>query len=216
MDDKPLYLPILLGTARQGRQSEHVANFVLSEMKKRPEIETELIDVRHLKMRLDDAGEAMKDPKFAEKMTRMDGLAIVTPEYNHGYPGLLKHALDMCLEEYIHKAVGICGVSAGTFGGARVIEQLVQVVRELGLTVSFTDVNFGQVRDAFDEQRQLKDEKYVGRVAKFLNELVWMSRVLRYGRNNIPPLATTARRSGSRRNVCPFGRAARPERKQSF
>src|SRR5256886_12367040 len=55
--------------------------------------------VRQLKMRLDDAGETMKDPDFAQKMTRADGLAIVTPEYNHGYPGLLKHALDMRSEE---------------------------------------------------------------------------------------------------------------------
>jgi NAD(P)H-dependent FMN reductase len=188
MDDKPLYLPIILGTARQGRQSEHVANFVLSEMKKRPEIETELIDVRKLKMSLDDAGEEMKDARYAEKMTRADGLVIVTPEYNHGYPGLLKHALDMCLEEYIHKAVGLVGVSAGPFGGSRVIEQMVQVVRELGLTVTFTDLNFSKVRDAFDEEGNLKDEKYVGRLAKFLNELVWMSRVMRYGREKIPPL----------------------------
>src|SRR6185437_8139959 len=75
-----LYIPIILGTARQGRQSEHVANFLLSEMKKRPEIETELIDVRQLKMRLDDAGETMKDASFAGKMTRADGLAIVAPE----------------------------------------------------------------------------------------------------------------------------------------
>jgi NAD(P)H-dependent FMN reductase len=188
MDQKPLYLPIILGTARQRRQSEHVAKFILGEMKKRPEIETEVIDVRQLKMTLDDAGTDMKDPAYAEKMTRADGLVIVTPEYNHGYPGLLKHALDMCLEEYIHKAVAICGVSAGPFGGARVIEQMVQVVRELGLAVTFTDLNFSRVRDAFDEQGNLKDEKYVGRLAKFVNELVWMSRVLRYGRDNIPPL----------------------------
>jgi NAD(P)H-dependent FMN reductase len=188
MDDKPLYIPVLLGTARQARRSEHVANFVLSEMKKRPEIETELIDVRQLKMTLQDAGEEMKDPAFAEKMTRADGLAIVTPEYNHGYPGLLKHALDMCLEEYIHKAVGFVGVSAGPIGGSRVIENLLPVARELGLVATFTDVNFSGVRDAFDEKGNLKDEKYVGRVAKFLNELVWMSRVLRHGRENIPPL----------------------------
>ena len=45
--DQPLYIPIILGTARQGRQSEYVANFLLSEMKKRPEIETEPIDVRN-------------------------------------------------------------------------------------------------------------------------------------------------------------------------
>jgi NAD(P)H-dependent FMN reductase len=185
---RSLFIPVILGTARQGRQSEHVASFVLSEMKKRPEIETELIDVRKLKMRLDDAGEEMKDADYAEKMTRADGLVIVTPEYNHGYPGLLKHALDMCLEEYIHKAVGLVGVSAGPFGGSRVIEQMVQVVRELGLTVTFTDLNFSKVRDAFDETGNLKDEKYVGRLAKFLNELVWMSRVMRYGREKIPPL----------------------------
>jgi NAD(P)H-dependent FMN reductase len=187
-ESRSLFIPIILGTARQGRQSEHAALFVISEMKKRPEIETELIDVRRLKMRLDDAGENMKDPDFSVKMARADGIVIVTPEYNHGYPGLLKHALDMCLEEYIHKAVGLVGVSAGPFGGSRVIEQMVQVVRELGLVVTFTDVNFSNVRDAFDEQGQLKDEKYVGRVVKFLNELVWMSRVMRYGREKIPPL----------------------------
>ena len=188
MTDKPLYLPLILGTPRQGRKSEYVAKFLLSEMKKRPEIEAELIDVRELKMTLHDAGQEMADPEYVKKMVRCDGLVIVTPEYNHGYPGLLKHALDMCLEEYIHKVVGLVGVSAGPFGGSRVIEQLVPVVRELGLAVTFTDVNFSKVRDAFDEQGKLKDEKYVGRVAKFLNELVWMSRVLRYGRENIPPL----------------------------
>src|ERR1700759_4301280 len=117
MDTQPLYLPIILGTARQGRQSEHVADFLLTEMQKRPEIETEIIDVRRLKMTLDDAGQGMKDAEFAEKMIRGDGLAIVTPEYNHGSPGLLKHALDMCLEEYIHKVAGLVGVSAGPFGG---------------------------------------------------------------------------------------------------
>lgn len=186
--DKSLYIPLILGTPRKGRQSEDVANFVLSEMKKRPEIETELIDVRALAMTTEDAGQQIKDAGYAEKMVRADGVVIVTPEYNHGYPGMLKHALDMCLEEYIHKAVGFCGVSAGPFGGSRVIENLLPVVRELGLVAAFTDVNFSRVGDAFDEAGNLRDEKYVGRVAAFLNELVWMSRVLRYGRASIPPL----------------------------
>src|SRR5256885_3715987 len=152
MDEKPLYLPIILGTARQGRQSEHAANFLLSEMEKRPEIETELIDVRQLKMRLDDAGEEMKDPEFAEKMTRADGLAIVTPEYNHGYPGLLKHALDMCLEEYIHKVVGLVGVSAGAVCGLRVVEQLRAGRRGLRLGGHLAGGEFGEVRDACHEE----------------------------------------------------------------
>src|ERR671936_882241 len=158
--ERPLFLPILLGTARQGRESEHVACFVFEQMKKRASVETELIDVRTLPMRLDDAGEQMKDPAFSATIERCDGLIIVTPEYNHGYPGLLKHALDMNLEEYIHKAVGICGVSAGPFGGSRVIEALLPVMRELGLVTIFNDVNFGNVGKIFDEQGKLLDQNF--------------------------------------------------------
>jgi NAD(P)H-dependent FMN reductase len=182
------YIPVLLGTPRQGRQSEHVAKFVRSEMQKRPEIATDLIDVRELRMSNQDTGTDAADPGYREKMERCDGLVIVAPEYNHGYPGALKQALDMCLEEYNHKAVGIVGVSAGPFGGARVIENLVPVVRELGLVVTSVDVNFSNVRDAYDDHGALPEARYVGRVAKFLNELVWITRVLRHGRENIPPL----------------------------
>jgi NAD(P)H-dependent FMN reductase len=184
--ERPLFIPLILGTARQGRQSEHVARFVFEQTKKRADIETELIDVCKLPMKLDDAGEQMKDPKFSATIQRCDGLIIVTPEYNHGYPGLLKHALDMNLEEYIHKAVGICGVSAGLFGGARVIEGLLPVMRELGLVTIFWDVNFGNVQKLFDEQGNLLDQSYLRRLDRFLNELIWMTRVLRYGRENIP------------------------------
>ena len=188
--ERPLFIPIILGTTRQGRQSEHVARFVFEQTNKRTDVETELIDVGKLPMRLDDAGEQMKDPTFSETIERCDGLIIVTPEYNHGYPGLLKHALDMNLEEYIHKAVGICGVSAGQFGGARVIEGLLPVMRELGLVTIFWDVNFGNVQKLFDEQGNLLDQSYVRRLDKFLNELIWMARVLRYGRENIPEVKT--------------------------
>jgi NAD(P)H-dependent FMN reductase len=184
--ERPLFIPVILGTARQGRRSEHVARFVFEQTKKRADMETELIDVCKISMKLDDAGEQMKDPKFSATIQRCDGLIIVTPEYNHGYPGLLKHALDMNLEEYIHKAVGICGVSAGSFGGARAIEGLLPVMRELGLVIIFWDVNFGNVQKLFDEQGNLLDQSYVRRLDKFLNELIWMARVLRYGRENIP------------------------------
>lgn len=183
---RPLFIPVILGTARQGRQTEHVAQFIFAEVKKRQEIETELIDIRNLPLKLNDAGEQMKDPAFSVTVKRADALVLVVPEYNHGYPGLLKHALDMNLEEYIHKAVGICGVSAGPFGGARVIENLLPVMRELGLVTIFNDVNFGSVRKLFDEGGKLLDEDYVRRVDQFLQELIWMARVLRYGRETFP------------------------------
>lgn len=185
---RPLFLPVILGTARQGRESEKPARLVFEQTKKRAGVETEFIDVRTLHMRLDDAGEQMKDPGFSATVERCDGLIIVTPEYNHGYPGLLKHALDMNLKEYIHKAVGICGVSAGPMGGSRVIENLLPVMRELGLVTIFEDVNFGKVGTLFDERGNLLDQNFVRRVDAFLNELIWMARVLRHGRENVPPV----------------------------
>ncbi len=182
---RPLFIPVILGTARKGRMSEHAAKVVVQEVARRPGAETELIDIAKLPLRTDDAGEAIKDPSYAEKISRADALVIVAPEYNHGYSGLLKHVLDSCLKEYIHKAVGIVGVSAGPFGGARMIQNLLPVMRELGLVTIFWDVNFSSAQDAFHEDGALKDASYIRRIDKFLKELIWMAKTLRYGRERI-------------------------------
>jgi NAD(P)H-dependent FMN reductase len=93
--------------------SEHAARFMVAQISQREGIKTELIDISEMPLPVDDAGEGIKDPAFSDKMTMADALVIVTPEYNHSFPGLLKHVLDSCLKEYIHKAAGIVGVSAG-------------------------------------------------------------------------------------------------------
>ncbi|GAC1499354.1 MAG: NADPH-dependent FMN reductase [Chamaesiphon sp.] len=182
---RSLFIPVILGTPRQGRMSEHVAKFVVEEVDKRDGVETELIDIRKLAISITDAGESTKDPNFSATVMRADALILVTPEYNHGYPGLLKHVLDTNLKEYIHKAVGICGVSSGPFGGTRVIENLLPVMRELGLVTIFWDGNFSSVQKIFDESGKLLDEAYIRRIDKFLKELIWMAKVLRYGRENV-------------------------------
>jgi NAD(P)H-dependent FMN reductase len=130
-DARPLSIPVILGTPRQGRLSEHVARVMIDQLCKRDGVQTSLIDVRELELPTTDAGEAIKHPQFSESVMRADGLIIVAPEYNHGYPGILKHVLDTNLKEYIHKPVGLCGVSAGGFGGTRVVESLLPVMREL-------------------------------------------------------------------------------------
>jgi NAD(P)H-dependent FMN reductase len=185
MNNRPLFIPVILGTVRKGRASENVARFVYEETSKREGVTSELIDLRDLRIAVDDAGEAIKDPKFSATVARADGLILVVPEYNHGYPGMLKHVLDSNLKEYIHKAVGICGVSAGGFGGTRMIENLLPVLRELGLMTIFWDGNFSGAQKLFDQSGKLLDESYVKRIDKFLGELIWMSKVLRYGRENV-------------------------------
>lgn len=186
MEARPLYIPVILGTTRKGRMSAQVARLLVAEISKQAGVETELIDICGLPLPTNDAGEAIKDGRFSSQMERADGLVIVAPEYNHGYSGLLKHVLDSCLKEYIHKAVGIVGVSAGPFGGTRVIQSLLPVMRELGLVTIFWDVNFSTVHKAFDGAGNLLDPSYLRRIEKFLKELIWMSKTLRYGREQVP------------------------------
>jgi NAD(P)H-dependent FMN reductase len=184
-DGRPLNIPVILGTTRKGRTSEHAARFMVGQIEKRNGVKTELIDISKLPMPIDDAGEGIKDPAFSEKMMIADALVIVTPEYNHSFPGLLKHILDSCLKEYIHKAAGIVGVSAGPFGGIRAIQDFLPVIRELGLVNIFWDVNFGNVSNVFDQSGNLLDQAFIARTDKFLNELIWMAKTLRHGRDNI-------------------------------
>jgi NAD(P)H-dependent FMN reductase len=183
-----LHLPVLLGTSRKERKSAFVARWLVAEIKKRPEIHTTLFDVRDFSVPHDDYGQAIKDafPEWRDAIIQADGLVIVSPEYNHGYPGALKSVLDLLLKEYIHKAVAFVGVSAGPWGGARVIEAMVPMVRELGLAVTFSDLNFPTVQDKFDSTGQLLDTAYGRRAKDFLDELVWMSQALKWGRENLP------------------------------
>jgi NAD(P)H-dependent FMN reductase len=78
------------------------------------------------------------------------------------------------------------GVSAGPFGGTRAIQNLLPVMRELGLVTIFWDVNFSTVQRVFAPDGNLLDESYVRRIDKFLKELIWMAQTLRQGREQIP------------------------------
>ncbi len=187
MDTPPVFLPVLLGTNRKLRKSVHVARWLHGAMSARPDIETEFFDVADFALPQGDYGREIKDqfPQWRDAIIRADGLVIVAPEYNHGYPGALKSVLDLLLKEYIHKAVAFVGVSAGPWGGTRVIEAMVPMARELGLAVTFTDLNFPTVQSKFDDTGKLLDDAYENRVRGFLDEVVWMSRTLRWGRANL-------------------------------
>ncbi len=183
-----LFLPVLLGTNRKQRNSVHPAKWLVSEMEKREEIQTTLFDVGEFALPRDDYGPGLKDlfPQWRDAIIRADGLVIVAPEYNHGYSGSLKAVIDLLLREYVHKAVAFVGVSAGPWGGTRVIESMVPMVRELGLAVTFSDLNFPSVQKTFDAEGKLLDPAFEKRVKEFLDELVWMSRALKWGRENVP------------------------------
>jgi len=81
-DERTLFIPVILGTTRQGRMSEHVARLVFEELGKRKGVESELIDIRELSIPSDDAGSGIKDAGFSETCMRADAFVLVAPEYN--------------------------------------------------------------------------------------------------------------------------------------
>jgi len=165
-----MYIPVILGTARKGRQSEKVAKFILGEVKK-AKIKTGLIDVRDYRIKATDNTEKIPEAKKFEKLLKKaDALIIVSPEYNHSYPGELKMFLDMLFKQYYMKPFGICGVSNGNFGGARMIENFMSLAANFRMVPAGV-MYFPFVEELFDSKGSINDEKYHKRTERFLEEL---------------------------------------------
>lgn len=180
-----LYLPVILGTSRPKRRSIHPARLVASVGTRFDDVDTELLDPQDFHLPFDGNDEENKDPRLTEITRRADGFFVVTPEYNHSFPGTLKRLLDSELRNYIHKPVAFAGVSSGPWGGIRAIEALVSTVREMGLVATFTDVQFPKVQDLFDDEGGLREPSHEKRVVRAWEELVWMARCLRWGRETL-------------------------------
>jgi len=178
------HIPIILGTNRQERRSEFVANFILDQMQGREELTTELIDVRDYEMPSDDYGPNLseKHKEFVNKITKADGIFIVCPEYNHSYPGVLKSLMDICYKEYKNKAAALAVVSAGQFGGARAAEHLQPLLRAYGLHCLQNDLFFPKVDDIFDEEGSITNDRVIDRTYQAIDDLLWLTKALKAAR----------------------------------
>lgn len=164
-------IPVILGTAREGRQSEKVATFLLKELKK-AKIDTELLDVRDYRLEATDntvTSEVAK--RFEQKINSANALIIVSPEYNHSYPGELKMMLDLLYQQYTDLPVGFAAVSSGNFGGAHVAEKLKTLALQLNMVPINYNLHFPNVGEQFSPQGDLKNEKYYSRSARFIEKL---------------------------------------------
>jgi NAD(P)H-dependent FMN reductase len=180
-----LNIPILIGTTRVQRKSIHAARLVEEVGKTIDRIKVFLVDPNDFNFPGDGNDPEGKDPKYTKITADADGFVIVSPEYNHSFPGSLKRMLDSELKNYIHKPVAFAGVSSNPWGGVRAIEALVGTVREMGMVATFTDVQFPRINQLFDENGHLMDENYRGYIETMFTELVWMADVLKWGRQNV-------------------------------
>lgn len=179
--DATLFIPVILGTAREGRESKAVADFVYSEIQKYDGIETQFIDVKEYlqdPMTIPAWDNNPKTKEWRDIAAKADGYVFIIPEYNHGYPGEFKLLLDQGYEEYFHKPVAVCGVSAGTLGGARVLDHLQGVWNELNM-VNTSVIGFSKVEGLFGDKGEVQDKKYIEKVEKMAHLLKVYGKALR-------------------------------------
>jgi len=187
-------IAILYGSVRSGRQGIKAARFIARQLAARKH-ETTLLDPEEYplpfldKMRKEyEPGEA---PAMIEKIGRIleeaDGFVVVSGEWNHGLPAVLKNMLDHYQSEYSFKPAGIVTYSAGPFGGVRAGTVLRAVLGELGMVTPSTMFAVSKVQDTFDEAGNALEQAYEQRVASFLDEFEWYVTALQNARREGTP-----------------------------
>ncbi len=174
-----MYIPIILGTSRDGSVSEHVADFVFNYIKGLNKFETELLKTKDF-VSIPSTGGAMNKEmhdKWQSSANRADGFIIVSPEYNHGYPGELKLMIDEFLKEYEHKPFGICGVSISPMGGVRMVEALKGVISELRGVSLRNSVYFSTGNKILDDNEYKEGKK--PQINTMVDELLWYAEALK-------------------------------------
>ena len=176
---------IILGSTRQGRRGEVVAKWVLASAQADSRFEIDYVDLRELNLPFFDEpaspftmysqGIDYTHPEgkaWAHRVGQAEAYLIVTPEYNHGYPGVLKNALDWVGREWGDKPVAF--VSYGNItGGVRAVEGLRQVAVELGLFQVANAIYFPSIsRDAFTPEGQPSHPSANDNLKKMFDELL--------------------------------------------
>ncbi len=171
---------VLSSSIRTGKKSDRVALYIMEYIKEHNLGEAELLDLDAYQFPLfEERLRLLKNApenliKFAEKIKAADGIVVVSPEYNGGYPASLKNAVDALYDEWKRKPIALCTVSAGPFAGMNVITSLQFVFWKIGALVVPAMFPVAAVQTSFDENGQAADKAGTDkRASVFLAELTW-------------------------------------------
>lgn len=170
---------IISSSVRIDRKSHRVVLFFKNFIESNYLASAEILDLMEYNFPIfDERLKYQKSPssktlEFAEKIKSADGVLIVTPEYNGGYPASLKNAVDLLGDEWKHKPVAISTVSDGGFGGMNVITSIQYSLWKLhALTVPVL-FPVPKVGDSYDEKGNPSDKVGSEKRAKiFIDELI--------------------------------------------
>ncbi len=183
-------IQVIIGATRQGRFGDKPAKIIFEDLKKIADVEAELLDLRDYPLPFFDEPvspnfitEPYSNPqvaKWTKKIAEADAYIIVTPEYNHGYPAVLKNAIDYVGKEWNNKPIAFVSYGA-VAGGTRAVQQLRQVVVDLQMTPIRAGVHIVNYWDHLDEKGELKPDAVHGAQALF-DQLLWWTKALKTAR----------------------------------
>lgn len=186
------HIGIVIGSTREGRFGDKPAQWILEIAKARPGLSFELIDLRDHPLPFFDEpvspawapvqNEAAQ--RWAAKLGTLDGLIVVTPEYNHGPTAVLKNALDYAYKEFSRKPIAFVGY--GGVGAARAIEQLRLVAVELQMAPVRNAVHVGMVEflGVWQQGKSFADYPHLAQAANaMLDDMAWWATALKAARS---------------------------------
>lgn len=166
----------LIGSTRDDRKTIHAADFLQEKF----EEEGHDIDFFDLKEKeipflntrtYSDEGEAPENAQLlSQEVKETDCLVIITPEYNHSIPGVLKNALDHLYPEYDGKPFAYVTTSAGGFGGVRSLSHLHDFTLAVGGHPG-PSLQISKITQVFNEDGELLDGDYHRRSEDFIDQV---------------------------------------------
>lgn len=174
------HISIISSSVRIGLQSLRVALYFKKFIDENKLASVEILDLHEYQFPLFNERLTLQpNPlpqviEFAEKIKSSDGIIIVTPEYNGGYPASLKNVIDLLYAEWHRKPIAIATASNGVFGGTQVITSLQFSLWKIRAWTVPAMFPVPKVQELFDENGNATDKDKTDKRAKiFIDELLW-------------------------------------------
>jgi NAD(P)H-dependent FMN reductase len=174
------HIAIISSSVRTGRNSHRVALYFKRFLEENQLATADILDLNEYRFPLFEErlrfweNPSLEALDFAGKIRSADGVLVITPEYNGGYPASLKNVIDLLYSEWQRKPVAISTVSDGIFGGSQVIESLQFIFWKIHAWTVTAMFPVPKVSEVFDEYGNPADKSATdSRAAKFINELLW-------------------------------------------
>jgi len=173
-------IAIVSASVRTGRKSHRVALFLKKFIESNKYADVEILDLKEYNFPVfEERLQYQKNPSpealdFAERIRSADGVIIVTPEYNGGYPASLKNAVDLLVSEWKRKPIALASASGGPFAASQVLTSLLFSLWKIGALVVPVLFQTPKVQEAYDEGGNPADREIAEKKATALiSELKW-------------------------------------------